>query len=301
MTVGTAWLLDAPIYVFRAWFGMPDNWRDADGRSLNAAIGFSNTILALLERIAPEEPFLAAFDESLGTNFRNEIYSDYKISRAPPDPELIFQFEVCKKILSELGISSFSGSRYEADDYIATLSEFYRRADYKVSVITRDKDLSQLISGNDCVCFDPISGKETNEAAFKEEALIAPFQVPDFIGLVGDPVDDIPGVPGIGKKTAVTLLCKHGSLEGIEEHLNTGGKFEMRGGDRIKELLDENWDKALISRKLARLNKTIPNLNIERKTVRSGANYKRLEHLLSGWNAPESVLLRCNRLAMKFA
>ena len=301
MTAGTAWLLDAPIYVFRAWFGMPDNWRDADGRSLNAAVGFSNTILTLLEKISPEEPFLAAFDESLGTNFRNEIYSDYKTSRAPPDPELIFQFEACKKILFELGISSFSGYRYEADDYIATLSESYRRADYKVKVITRDKDLSQLISGNDCVCFDPVSGKETNEATFKKEALIAPFQVPDFIGLVGDSVDDIPGVPGIGKKTAATLLCKHGSLEGIEEYLNTGGRFEIRGGDRVMKLLDENWDKALMSRKLARLNKTIPNLNIERKTVRSGANYKRLEHLLSGWNAPESILRRCNRLAMKFA
>ena len=301
MKAGTAWLLDAPIYVFRAWFGMPDNWRDPDGRSLNAVIGFSSTILTLLEKIAPEEPFLAAFDESLGTNYRNEIYSNYKISRALPDPELIFQFDVCKKILSELGISSFSGRRYEADDYIASLSELYRRADYNVRVITRDKDLSQLISGNDCVCFDPISGKETNEAAFKKEALIAPFQVPDFIGLVGDSVDDIPGVPGIGKKTAVTLLCKHGSLEGIEAYLNTGGKFEIRGGDRVGRLLNENWDKALMSRELARLNKAIPNINIEKKTVRSGANYKRVEHLLSGWNAPESILIRCNRLAMKFS
>ena len=91
----------------------------------------------------------------------------------------------------------------------------------------------------------------------KKEALIAPSQVPDFIGLVGDPVDDIPGVPGIGKKTAATLLCKHGSLEGIEEYLNMGRKFEIRGGDRVGRLLNENWDKALMSRELARLNKAI--------------------------------------------
>ena len=114
-------------------------------------------------------------------------------------------------------------------------------------------------------------------------------------------MDDIPGVSGIGKKTAVTLLCKHGSLEGIEEPLNTGGKLEIRGGDRVMRLLNENWDKALMSRELARLNKAIPNVKIERKTVRSGAKYKRAEHLLNSWNAPESILIRCNRLAMKFA
>ena len=80
MTLATVWLLDAPIYVFRAWFGMPDNWHDANGRSLNAVIGFSNTVLSLLEDISPQDLFFAAFDESLGTNYRNEIYSDYKTS-----------------------------------------------------------------------------------------------------------------------------------------------------------------------------------------------------------------------------
>lgn len=297
MTAATAWLLDASIYVFRAWFGMPDAWRDNNERPLNAAIGFTNTLLGLLEQISPGDPFFAAFDESLGTNFRNEIYSGYKMNRAQADPELVFQFETCKELLLKLGIPSFSGPRYEADDYIATLSALYHQAGYKIRIITRDKDLSQLIVGNEITCFDPISGKVTDESTFKKEYLISPSQLPDLIGLVGDSVDDIPGVAGIGKKIAATLLCEYKSLEGLQERISRDFQLEMRGGRRIKKLLKENWDKALMSRELARLCKSIPEIRLEQTPSRSAVNFKVLESLLIGWNAPNSLLVRCGKLA----
>ncbi len=299
MMSNTVWLLDAPIYIFRAWFGMPDRWRDSNGRALNAVIGFANTVIGLLETMSSKEPFLAAFDESLGTNYRNEIYSCYKKSRSEPDSELIFQFEACKSILAAIGVPVFCGSRYEADDYIASLSKVYKQAHYKVKIVTRDKDLSQLIVSSDCVCFDPISNKVTDEDVFRRENGISPSQLVDLMALVGDPVDDIPGVRGIGRKTAVTLLSSFGSLEGLKSHIDSDAELDIRGQDRVKTLIKRNWNNVLLSRELVRLFDSIPEVTYERLPARSSSNLRKLERMLRDWHAPDSVLVRCQKLIKK--
>ncbi len=295
------WLLDAPIYVFRAWFGMPDRWHDSEGRPLNAVIGFTNTLLTLLEKVSPMEPFIATFDESLGTNFRNDIYIDYKKSRVQPDPALLFQFESCKLVLGVLGVPCFFGARYEADDYISSLSKVYHDAGYKITIVTRDKDLCQLIIDKDIVCFDPVSGQTTDETVFKNKTGLLPFQIIDFLALTGDAIDDVPGIAGIGKKTAISLLASYGSLDGIKAHLDKDGEFSVRGKDRVAQLIRDQWDKAILSRQLVRLFDCIPGIKVDPLPIRSSINFIELEHMLSGWKAPNNLLIRCKKLAEKIA
>ena len=297
----TAWLLDAPIYIFRAWFGMPDRWYDSDGRSLNAVIGFTNTILNLLGKMSPSEPFLAAFDESLGTSFRNDIFVDYKRSRVEPDPALFFQFESCKLVLQILGIPYFFSARYEADDYIASLSRVYRKAGYRIAIVTRDKDLSQLVSDPDIICFDPVSGQITDEKIVLKKIGLLPFQIQDFLALTGDSVDDVPGISGIGKKTAISLLTEYGSLEGIKTHLDKGGELNIRGKDRVTKLIRDQWDRAIMSRELVKLFDTIPEVQVDGFPIRSSTNFLELESQLSRWRAPEKLLLQCQNLARKWS
>ena len=124
---------------------MPDRWTTLDGQPLNAVYGYTAFLLDFLQQTPQQRYCAAAFDESLGSCFRNDIYADYKSSRELPDEALAFQLQACRQVTELLGIRCYSGPRYEADDYLATLGALFGQCDIAVTVITRDKDLGQLL------------------------------------------------------------------------------------------------------------------------------------------------------------
>jgi 5'-3' exonuclease len=255
-----AYLIDASIYIFRAWFSMPDDWHTPSGMPLNAVYGYTRFLLGFIEEQRPQHG-AAAFDESLGSCFRNEIYPAYKCSREHPDEALAFQLQTCREITDLLGLPCYGGERYEADDYLAALARLYREQGHSVCVVTRDKDLGQILSHRNDVWWD-YAGKQTlDENGFVEKFGVRPDQFADYLALVGDPVDDIQGVPGVGAKSAAALLQAFGNLETLGQNLSQVGKLKIRGAARQQERLLTHWPDVLLARALTGLAQRIPGLD----------------------------------------
>lgn len=250
-------LLDASIYIFRNYFSMPDAWVNEQGYSLNAVYGYTLFLLRLLDEYRPQR-IAAAFDESLGQCFRNELMPSYKQSRALPDDSLAFQLNACKEVTSRLGIACYASKRYEADDIIATLAKRMRNTRRPIAVISRDKDLAQLIeTKHDCL-WDIAGDRRWDATAVEDKFGVRPEQLVDYQTMVGDPIDDVPGVPGVGAKTAAKLLQHFGSLESIMQNLSALEAKEWRGGKRIARNLDDSREQMLIVKQLVLLANNIP-------------------------------------------
>lgn len=250
-------LLDASIYIFRSYFSMPDAWHNDDGYSLNAVYGYTHFLLKFLHKVRPHR-MAAAFDESLGSCFRNDIYPDYKASRALPDDSLAFQLQACRRVTELMGIASFSDVRYEADDIIATLARKSRRAKHSICVVTRDKDLAQLIQEpGDCL-WEFVDDIRTDAAGVEKKFGVYPSQLIDYQTLLGDSIDDVPGVPGIGAKTASKLLQHFGSLDGVLDSLESLHSKKWRGGKGLAVKLDEYRDQMAMSKQLVTLAVDMP-------------------------------------------
>ncbi len=251
------YLLDASIYIFRSYFAMPDVWYNQQGYSLNAVHGYTLFLLKLLSELNPSR-IAAAFDESLGQCFRNDIYPEYKSSRALPDESLAFQLKACKRVTELLGIQSYAHRRYEADDLIATLARASRRSGRPVHILSRDKDLAQLVKKpGDCV-FDPVDSRLLDHDAILEKFGVRPDQLVDYQTLLGDPTDDIPGVPGIGAKTAAKLLQHFDTLAVLLDSLDELGNGQWRGGVRLQQTLREHQEQMGVSRQLVQLLDDVP-------------------------------------------
>ena len=253
-----AFLVDASIYIFRAWFSLPDRWHTAEGWPLNAVYGYSAFLLDVLQNVVAGDYCAAAFDESLGSCFRNDIYPGYKASRELPDEALAFQLDSCRAITERLGIPCFAGDRYEADDYLATLARAIRARDVPVTLVTRDKDLGQLLLGDDDRWWDFASDTTLDASGFTDRFGVRPEQFADYLALVGDPVDDIPGVPGIGAKTAARLMQYFGDLQALGKGLDEVPELEIRGAARVAARLREHWPSVALSRRLTALEDRIP-------------------------------------------
>ncbi|MEH6571047.1 MAG: 5'-3' exonuclease H3TH domain-containing protein [Halioglobus sp.] len=254
-----ACLIDSSIYIFRAWFSLPDNWHSTEGWPLNAVYGYTRFLLELLESNTAVY-CAAAFDESLGSCFRNDIYPAYKSSRELPDEALAFQLEACKNVTGHLGIACYAGPRYEADDYLASLARLYREAGSPVSILTRDKDLGQIIQGPKDLWCDYAAGVSLDADAFTDKYGVRPGQFADYLALVGDPVDDVPGVPGVGAKTARKLLQAHAGIDELGLHLDQIGGLGLRGAARIQANLKEHWAQVKLAKQLTVLEENIPGL-----------------------------------------
>ena len=260
MSAPRAYLIDSSIYIFRAWFSMPDQWHNADGWPLNAVYGYTRFLLEFLDQSRPLQ-CAAAFDESLGSCFRNDILPGYKSSREPPDEALAFQLKTCREVTERLGIPCYASARYEADDYLATLARLYRNRGIAVSILTRDKDLGQIIRGAGDLWWDYASGIALDEVGFAEKFGVRPEQFADYLALVGDPIDDIPGVPGVGAKTAARLLQATGDLQQLNKQLDQLSEFGIRGAARIEANLREHWPQVQLAKKLTVLEEYIPGLD----------------------------------------
>ena len=242
------YLIDASVYVFRAYYSMPDDMVDDDGNPINALYGFCRFLGDFMEQVRPE--YIAVlFDESLRSSFRTTIYPEYKANREPAPPELKRQFEQCRRYTSALGLPLGSHPEYEADDLIGTLVERGRRDGIPSTIVTRDKDLAQLVSKQDI--FWDFAGKgKIRYEQIPDSFGVWPEQIADFLALAGDSVDNIKGVPGVGKKTATALLQHFGSLEKIYDNLDTVHEVNVRGAKTLGAKLSTHKDDALLARRL---------------------------------------------------
>lgn len=242
------YLIDASVYVFRAYYSMPDDMLDAEGNPVNALYGFCRFLGDFMEQVRPEN-VAVLFDESLTSSFRTEIYPAYKANREPAPQELKRQFAQCRRFTRALGILECAHPRYEADDLIGTLVSEGREAGIPSTIVSRDKDLAQLVSRQDVFWDFAGKGKMTYEqipGCFG----VWPEQIADFLALAGDSVDNIKGVPGVGRKTAIALLQHFGSLDALYTRLDTVHEVNVRGAKSLAAKLDAHKDAAMLARRL---------------------------------------------------
>ena len=250
------YLIDGSGYIFRAYYALPPLTRKSDGLPVGAVSGFCNMLFKLLEDAKSidnkERPthFAVIFD-SARKNFRNEIYSDYKANRSDAPDDLIPQFDFIRKSVLAFNLPSIEQLNYEADDLIATYVDQINKAGAKATIVSSDKDLLQLHGKNTRV-FDPMKNKFLGIEDIKEKFGVKPEKIIDVQALAGDTSDNVPGVPGIGVKTAAELINTFGSLEELLKNAHTIKQNKRR------ETLLENKDKAIISKKLVTLKKDVP-------------------------------------------
>src|SRR5690554_7126588 len=204
MSLQTVYLIDASIYIFRAWFSISDDFSNNKGQPTNAVYGFTGFLCSMLEQTKADH-IAVAFDESLIESYRNDIYPQYKANRDPAPEELKRQFTWARDIAESMGLRCFGDDRYEADDLIGTLATHWRERGHPICVISSDKDLAQLIRERD-IWWDFTRNLKLGRDKIKEKFGVFPEQIADFLALTGDSVDNIPGVPGVGPKSAAALL-----------------------------------------------------------------------------------------------
>jgi 5'-3' exonuclease len=221
---------------------------DKDGNPVNALYGFCRFLGDFMEQVNPEH-VAVLFDESLSSSFRTDIYPAYKANREPAPAELKRQFGQCRRFTRALGIMEHGSPHYEADDLIGTLVEHGRSVNRPSTIVTRDKDLAQLVSQQD-VFWDFAGKGKIRYDEVRGIFGVHPEQIADFLALAGDAVDNIKGVPGIGKKTATILLENFGSLEGIYANLDRVHEINVRGAKTLREKLATYKGDAELARKL---------------------------------------------------
>ena len=250
---GATYLVDASVYIFRYYFALPPNWESRSGYATEAVYGFSNFLLDLLAR-GPRR-VACAFDESLGSCFRNEFYPDYKCSRALPDEALAYQLAACREMAEALGIASFASERFEADDILATLTRLCAGLD--PVIVSRDKDLGQLLDRGAVSLWDFAADRHLDARAIREKFRVAPGQIADYLALVGDSSDDIPGVPGVGRKTAAQLLGHFDNIESLLQDPLQVAELPLRGAAKLATRLVEHADQIALAKRLASLEEQV--------------------------------------------
>ena len=246
------YLIDSSIYIFRAYFAMPERWQSPEGYSVDALYGYALFLFKFLDEVKPVK-ISAAFDESLGSCFRNEIFPGYKNSRAHPDEALAFQLSACKSLTTFMGIQSLASVRYEADDIIASHAALARQRGEEVCVVSRDKDLGQVLESAGDVLWDYGSDRKIAATDFASFFGVKSYQVADYLALVGDSIDDIPGVPGIGKKTAIALVKQFGSIDDMSSKLDAIAVCGVRGAANLPDKLLAHRSQLDMTRQLTRL------------------------------------------------
>ena len=250
------YLIDGSGYIFRAYYALPPLTRKSDGLPTGAVSGFCSMLFKLLEdsksdkNLQKPSHFAVIFDSARKT-FRNEIYKDYKANRAEAPDDLAPQFEYIRKSVLAFNLPSVDLNNYEADDLIATYVDQILKIGAKVTIVSSDKDLMQLYKKNVRI-FDPMKNKFITEEDVKNKFGVDSSKVIDVQALAGDSSDNVPGVPGIGVKTAAELINKYGDLETLLKSVD-----EIKQNKR-RETLIENKDKAIISKKLVTLKHDAP-------------------------------------------
>ena len=264
-------VLDGSSLIFRAFYALP-GLSDSHGQPTGAIFGFSNMLTKLMAEQQPDLMVLA-FDKSRHT-FRTERYADYKGTRDKTPEELLSQFPLLREFAANMGIPFLEKDNYEADDIIGTLATQAAAKGYDVRVITGDRDALQLVRPNLRVLLTKkgISEiKDYDTAAFEEEYGFEPLKLIDLKGLMGDTSDNIPGVPGVGPKTASKLLLTYGSVENVLAHV---GEVS---GKKLKENLQTYADQARLSKELATIELHVPDLAFAEEDYRIQPNMEKMQ------------------------
>jgi len=250
------YLIDASIFMFRAYHTVPNTVTDLDGNPVNALHGFARFLGDLIEEVSPQY-IAVAFDESLATSYRKRLYPAYKANREPAPDDLKRQFALCRRMCEAFGVRTFVSGEYEADDIIGTLASRMRPLGHKITILSRDKDLSQLLRPGD-VYWDYISGKSYSYEGIADRFGVRPERMACFLALMGDAVDNIPGVPGIGRKTATTLFHHFESLVHLYEGLDGVLQLRMRNAPFVVSQLRDYRESAFLARQLTEIACDLP-------------------------------------------
>ena len=244
----TVYLLDGSSYIYRAYHAIR-NLTNSKGFPTNAILGVTKMVMKLVADKKPE--YFAAVFDSRGPTFRHEIYEEYKANRPPMPDDMVVQLPLIKEIIQKLGIRTMELGGYEADDIIGTMARVCEENGFRVVMVTGDKDFRQLVTP-DATMWDTMKDRVTDYKAIKEEYGIEPEKFLDLMGLSGDASDNIPGVRGVGEKTALGLVKEFGSMENLFEHLGDIPKKKLR------ENLEACRDKAFLSRTLVTIDRFVP-------------------------------------------
>jgi DNA polymerase-1 len=277
--MATVHLVDASPYIFRAHFSLPSSIKTPDGSPAAASYGFTSFLLKL---IADEKPthLAVTFDRSLNSSFRNEIYPGYKEQRVLPPPELEAQLDACVEIADALGAATFIDDRYEADDLIGALCHRLTKNGHGAVIVTSDKDLAQLVTDHISI-LDFSKAQRYDAKAVHEKFGVRPDQITDYLGLAGDTVDNIPGIKGIGGKSAAELLARFGHLEDIYAKLEELPSISnFRGAKSLHAKLAANKEIAFLSKQLATVSHEVPGVTANLKDLEyRGADTAKVEAL----------------------
>ena len=229
------YLVDGSGYIYRAFFALPP-LTGPNGQPTNAVYGFTTMLLKLLNEVAPE--YLGVVFDAPGKTFRDDLFADYKANRPSTPPDLSAQIDCVHQIVAGFRVPELTLRGVEADDVIATVIDRLAPTGIECVVITADKDLMQLV-GPRVRLWDTMRDRWTDEAAVESRFGVKPAQVVDVLALMGDSVDNIPGIKGIGEKTAMALIQAFGDVEGLLSHLDDLEKMKLRGAKGIAERAPE--------------------------------------------------------------
>lgn len=280
----TVHLFDGHVYVFRAYHSLPP-MQAPDGTPCNAAYGFANTLIGALADPAMTHGALC-FDYAM-ESFRNGIDPGYKAQRGETPKDLEPQFDLCREVASALGFPVFEREGFEADDLLGTLSDVLVRRGADVVVVTSDKDLCQLVREDGRVVVHDLARERRSDAdAVRERFGVDPVQIPDYLGLVGDSIDNLPGVRGVGPKSASAILRAFGTLDAIPEDPAAWEQVDVRGAKRLAGRIAAERERALLTRDLATVRRDVPGIDASPSDLHlAGAARERIEVLFDrlGW------------------
>lgn len=291
MSLQPVYLIDASIYLFRAWFSISDEFSTSAGEPTNAVYGFTGFLCSLLEQTNAEHIGIA-FDESLSKSYRNDIYPLYKANRDPAPEELKRQFRWARDVAESMGLSCFADQRYEADDLIGTLARHWRDRGHPVCIVTSDKDLAQLVEKTD-TWWDFTRNKKLSHANIKEKFGVFPEQIADYLALTGDSVDNIPGVPGVGPKSAAALLSHFDDLDTLWDRLDEVQHLSIRGAKSLQKKLSDHRDAAELARRLTIIETRVPSALENPGINRSELDEARLNRLFDEMEFGGMLRKRC--------
>lgn len=246
-------LLDATFELFRAYYALPSE-RGPDGREVAAVRGLIATTLALLQ--SDGVTHLAAATDQVIESFRNDLFAGYKTGEGIA-PDLWAQFPLAEDALRALGVVLWPMTAFEADDALATAAHRFAAAVDQVVILSPDKDMAQCVSGTRVVMYDRLRRKEYDEAGVRAKFGVAPAAIPDYLALVGDSADGLPGIPGWGPKSAALMLAQFGAIEGFPADVGQW-PAALRQRIRLAESLRAAGSNALLYKKLATLRRDVP-------------------------------------------
>ena len=276
-------VVDGTFELFRAQYSKRPERVSPEGMDVKGVTGVMSSLIGLLDDPDEEVTHIGvAFDNPI-ESFRNDLFDGYK-SGENMDPVIVAQFDLVEEAVAALGITVWSMDTYEADDALATAARRWRDQVAQVRILTPDKDLGQCVTGNRVVQVDRMRRRVIDEDGVRARNGCAPASIPDWLALVGDTADGIPGVPGFGAKTAAALLTRYGTVEAIPAH-SADWDVKIRSGIRLAHTLGEMRDEVALYKQLAILVEDVPlaeTLDNLRWRGADRARFKRLERRLGG-------------------